>query len=219
VAAGAKEKLDAKKASRTEASVTMALNALNQELTMNNLEAALKHGATLAEVTSIYGGDSSSRVNPVNIGRLTEGYEALRDKMEAYVAKAGSPPKVLMAQMGPVKQYKIRSDFSIEFLKPGGFEVLSDDAYETAADAARAVIDSGAAATVICSTDNTYPDLVPEFAKAVKAGAPDTVVLMAGMLPDHVEAFQAAGVDNFIHLKANNLQLLEELQAQTGVDA
>lgn len=219
IAAAAREKLEAKRAARTDASVTMALNALKQNLNMNTLEAALKHGATLAEVTSICGGDSLSRVNPVRVGRLTEGYENLRRRMEAHVAKSGAAPKVLMAQMGPVRQYKIRSDFSQEFLKPAGFEVLAEDAYATAAEAAAAVTAGGAAATVICSTDDTYPDLVPDFARAVKAEAPNTVVLVAGFLPDHAEAFRAAGVDDFIHIKANNLRMLETLQDLTGVDA
>lgn len=219
IAAAAREKLEAKRAARTGASATMALNALKQDLNMNTLEAALKHGATLAEVTCICGGESHSRVNPVRIGRLTEGYERLRRRMDAYVAATGSRPQVLMAQMGPVRQYKVRSDFSQEFLKPAGFEVRAQESYDTAEAAAEAVLKQGVAATVICSTDDTYPDLVPDFARAVKASAPDTVVLMAGFLPDHLEAFRAAGVDDFIHLKANNLQMLERLQDQTGVDA
>jgi len=70
---------------------------------------------------------------------------------------------------------------------------------------------------VICSTDDTYPELVPAFAKAVKAANPKVQVIMAGLMPDHVEAFKAAGVDEFIHLRANNLQLLSDLQALTGV--
>jgi len=71
--------------------------------------------------------------------------------------------------------------------------------------------------TVLCSTDDTYPDLVPPFAKAVKAASPETVVLLAGFLPDQVEAFKEAGVDDFIHLRANNLELLQTLHRLTGV--
>ena len=119
--------------------------------------------------------------------------------------------------MGPVKQHKIRSDFSVEFLKPSGFEIIAEGSHDDAERAAAAAVASGAAATVICSTDDTYPELVPAFAKAVKAANPKVQVIMAGLMPDHVEAFKAAGVDEFIHLRANNLQLLSDLQALTGV--
>ena len=158
-----------------------------------------------------------TRAVPVKADRLTSGYERLRENMAAYVAANGSAPKIFMAQMGPVKQHKLRSDFSVEFLKPSGFAIVAEGSYADAESAAAAAVAAGAAATVICSTDDTYPDLVPAFANAVKAANPKIQVLVAGLLPDHVEAFKAAGVDEFIHLRANNLELLSDLQALTGV--
>ena len=158
-----------------------------------------------------------SRAVPVKLDRLTSGYERLRANMAAYIAANGTPPKIFMAQMGPVRQHKMRSDFSVEFLKPSGFEIVAEGSYADAESAAAAAVASGAAATVICSTDDTYPELVPAFAKAVKAANPKVQVLVAGLLPDHVEAFKAAGVDEFIHFRANNLEFLSDLQALTGV--
>ena len=80
-------------------------------------------------------------------------------------------------------------------------------------EAAVAAVASGAAVTVICSTDDTYPELVPVFARAVKAAKPELKVIMAGLMPDYTEAFREAGVDDFIHLRANNLQMLQSLIA------
>jgi methylmalonyl-CoA mutase len=69
----------------------------------------------------------------------------------------------------------------------------------------------------ICSTDKTYPDLVPAFTAAIKKATPDTIVAIAGYPKENVEAFKQAGVSEFIHLKANNLRILKTFQEITGV--
>ena len=205
------------KGSRNQAAMQQELSHLLNEGSMPTMVNAIAAGATFSEVIDVTGQMQSARINPVLLGRLTQGYEDLRDDLEAYVAANGQAPVILMAQMGPVSQHKIRSDFSQEFLKPSGFTIDASQSFDSAAEAAAAVVAAKPAVTVICSTDDTYPDLVPEFAKAVKAGSPDTLVMMAGLMPDYSEAFKAAGVDDFIHLKANNLDLLKDLHAKTGV--
>lgn len=217
VAADAWASLSEMKSKRDPMAVELALEKLSKTVSMPGIEDAIAAGACFAEVVTACSHGQCTRVNPVELGRLSTEYESLRDRMEAHVAQHGKAPSVLMAQMGPISQYKIRSDFSQEFLKPAGFVIDAERSFATAAEAAQAVIDAGAEATVICSTDATYPDLVPEFAKAVKAASPKTVVLMAGFMPDHLEAFKQAGVDDFIHLKANNIDVLRDLQAMTGV--
>ncbi|WFB35592.1 methylmalonyl-CoA mutase family protein [Kiritimatiellota bacterium B12222] len=213
---GAQASVDAVKANRDQAAMQQELSHLLNEGSMETMVNAIAKGATFSEVISVTGQMQSARINPVVLGTLTAGYEDLREDLEAYLADHDRPT-ILMAQMGPVKQHKIRSDFSQEFLKPSGFTIDASQSFDSAAEAAAAVIAAKAEVTVLCSTDDTYPDLVPEFAKAVKAGSPDTVVLLAGLLPDLTEEFKAAGVDDFIHLKANNLDLLKDLHATTGV--
>ena len=74
-----------------------------------------------------------------------------------------------------------------------------------------------AKAVVICSTDLTYPELVPPLAQKLKQANPGLIVLLAGYPTDHVEAFKAAGVDDFIHMNANCQSLLSTLQNKMGV--
>lgn len=210
-------RLKAWKAKRDWAAVQQALSHLLQEGSMVKMVDAIAAGATFNEVLEVTGQSQSARINPLILGRLSSGYEKLRAQMDGHIERCGTAPLILMAQMGPVPQHKVRSDFSLEFLKPAGFRLDASQCFESAEAAAQAVMDAKAAATVICSTDESYPDLVPAFARAVKAGSPDTVVIMAGFLPDQVENFKAAGVDFFIHLKANNLELLTDLQDMTGV--
>ena len=72
---------------------------------------------------------------------------------------------------------------------------------------------------MLCSTDETYPELVPAFARAVKAAKPAVTVVLAGLPADAavVTAFRAAGVDEFIHVRANVPQVLANLLKQIGV--
>jgi len=70
---------------------------------------------------------------------------------------------------------------------------------------------SGAPAVVICSTDETYPDVVPPLVAAIRALAPETVIILAGRPAEQVEALKAAGVDEFIYFGADCLALNEWL--------
>lgn len=70
---------------------------------------------------------------------------------------------------------------------------------------------------VICSTDDTYPEIVPAFCKALKEIKPDMMVALAGYPADHVEVFKEAGVDIFIHVKANCYNTVEAIQNKIGL--
>jgi len=80
-----------------------------------------------------------------------------------------------------------------------------------------AAVVSGASIFVICSTDETYPELVPPLAGAIKAAQPKAIVIVAGYPKDHIEAFKAAGVDDFIHVRANCHDMLLGLAAKLGI--
>jgi methylmalonyl-CoA mutase len=117
-----------------------------------------------------------------------------------------------------VKQHKPRADFSAGFFAVGGFEAIGKEAFADAAAAAKAAAASGAPIAVLCSTDETYPELVPAFASAVKAAKPGIIVILAGLPAEAatVEAFKQAGIDEFIHVRANVRELLAQLLAQIG---
>lgn len=217
LASATRNRVNILKSKRDETAVREQLKSLSGDRLPDSPCELLRIGATVGEVMTALGAGETTRVVPVRLDRVTSGYEKLRENMRLYIAEHGSAPKIHFAQMGPLRQHKVRSDFCAEFLRPSGFELLVGESYGDAESAAAAAIASGAAATVLCSTDDTYPDLVPAFARAVKTGAPHMNVILAGLSPDHVEAFKAAGVDEFIHLRANNLQLLTDLQALTGV--
>lgn len=156
-------------------------------------------------------------IDPVKIQRGAEAFEQLRDQAKAYAERTGALPKVFLANMGPIPQHKARADFTRGFLEVGAFDVLGNDGFATTDEAVKAAIDSGAPVVVICSTDKTYPDLVPSLAKGIKDAKPETLLLLAGYPTDHIEAFKSAGVDDFIHLRANCYEMLVNIQNKIGV--
>lgn len=175
---------------------------------------AAELGATLGEITrTLRASDSGERaaVKPIPVSRGAEPFEKLR----AAVSAAGL--KVFLANMGPLRQYKARADFSTSFFQAGSFQVLDNRGFAGVEQAAQAALASDAQVVVICSTDDTYPELVPPLVQAIKAGDSKRIVVLAGYPKDHVEAFSQAGVDEFIHIRANCLELLSRVAGKLGV--
>lgn len=182
---------------------------------------AARAGATVGELTRALrpAGGEAPGITPVRVHRGAEPFEAMRQAAEAHMARTGKRPQVFLATMGPIVQHKARADFTTGFLEVSGFEMVRPDGFATPDDAARAVLEAGAPIVVICSTDETYPDLVPPLVQQIKAANPTTVVLLAGYPTDHVEAFKTAGIDDFIHLRANCYEMNAQLQQKIGVSA
>jgi methylmalonyl-CoA mutase len=125
---------------------------------------------------------------------------------------------VFLAKMGPPLQHKARADFSAGFFAVGGFESVAKQTFTTAEEAATAAAASKAPVVVLCSTDDTYPTLVPAFAAGVRAASRDATIVLAGLPADTamVAAFRAAGIDEFIHLRANVHDVLAGLLKKMG---
>ena len=180
---------------------------------------AFSRGATMGEITHAmgWGGECMAEIAALRPRRVAEGYERLRLNSWKAKQRSGSAPTVWLANFGPAKQHRARADFSAGFFAAGGFEVKQGAGANTAGEAARAALESQAPVVVLCSTDETYPQLVPETVSAIKAERPETLVILAGYPPEHVEAFRAAGIDDFIHIRLNCLEFLTQLQQRLGI--
>jgi methylmalonyl-CoA mutase len=177
--------------------------------------AAAAAGATLGELTRTLRIHDGARptITPVPLARAAEPFEALRARTLALRERAGErATRVFLANLGPPRQHKARADFAQAFFEVGGFQVLTNNGFPTPEAAAAVALDSGAAAVVICSTDETYPEIVPPLVRAIKQQAPEMVVILAGRPAEQVEAHQKAGVDEFIYLGADVLALNTWLQ-------
>jgi methylmalonyl-CoA mutase len=203
------------RASEVKGRRSAAIKAVANDV--DSLVSAAAAGATIGQLAAL-SGSAAETVAALPAKRASAGIEALRAAADAFAKKTGSRPKVFLAKIGPVKQHKPRADFSAGFFAVGGFEMIGKEAFESAEAAAKAAAASGAPVAVLCSTDDTYPALVPVFAGTLKATKPDVVAVLAGLPADKavVESFHAAGIDEFIHVRANVSELLAKLLKKIG---
>ena len=183
--------------------------------------AAAEAGATLPELWAALPktGEAPS-VEKITPHRWSERFEALRKTTEAYKAEHNDNVKIFLANMGPIPQHKARADFTTGFLQVGAFEVLGNNGFPTVEEAAQAAKESGADAVVICSTDATYPEIVPQLAPKLHEVLPKATVFLAGAAPkDLLETYNEAGIDEYISVKANCYKILQLLQQKKGMIA
>jgi methylmalonyl-CoA mutase len=178
---------------------------------------AASAGATLSDITQAwrhtYSG-GAEQIEPLPAFRLAAAFEALRQNAAAYEQKTGARPQIFLANFG---DYRTRAEFVTGFFQVGGFEVLNHGACESPEAAAQAALQANAPAVIICSTDDHYPAVVAPLVQAIKSAKPETIVILAGYPQDQLEAHRAAGVDDFVHIRANCYALNLTLQQKLGV--
>ncbi|MCX6165475.1 MAG: methylmalonyl-CoA mutase, partial [Ignavibacteriae bacterium] len=108
-------------------------------------------------------------------------------------------------------------DFSKSFFEIGGFDVISTQRFHTVEAAIHSALNSNSKIVVICSTDDTYPELVPLITKGIKSTNKDILIVLAGYPKDYVDKFKQDGVDEFIYLGADVHKTLKSIMAKTGV--
>lgn len=215
------ERLDALKAAKAEEAIVKAIDAFDAGATSGEVAAALakEEGEVAVEVIAPH--------------HWTEKYETLRKDTEDFVAKTGKNVEVFLANMGKIPQHKARADFSTSFLQVGEFNVHLNDGfqddegeggktqYEKCVEAFAKGLEDGSAydCAVICSTDKTYPEIVPTLAPMLKKAREEEFVLfLAGGAPKDLEQkYLDAGVDDFISVKANCYEILRMLQRKKGM--
>lgn len=178
---------------------------------------AARGGASLGELfAALHAGAAETTVPPLDLSRAALAFEGLRRAVLAWRDASGRRATVFLAVVGRPADLTARVDFTRSFLASGGFALEEGPPVESAGEAAAAAASSGAHACVLVSTDERYPDLVPAFAAGLQGAGRENVVLLAGLPKEHVEAFRAAGVHEFLHARADAPALLAALFRRIG---
>lgn len=148
---------------------------------------------------------------PLSACRLAGVLETLRERGERQAGAWRSP--VWLSTFGPLKQHKARAEFSRAFLACGGLPCAQGEGHADPLQAAHEAQCSGAPVVVLCSSDESYPDLVPSFVRTLRAleaaqGRNPALLLLAGHPAEQLESLRAAGIQDFIHLKASLPRIL-----------
>ncbi|PKN79723.1 MAG: methylmalonyl-CoA mutase [Candidatus Cloacimonetes bacterium HGW-Cloacimonetes-1] len=173
------------------------------------------HHADIEQITNAMGIDRTKTIacQKLEMHRAVEHIEALRTAVEKH--SKTNPLSVFMLNMGPISQHKARADFASAFMQVAGLRIINNLGYEDTQTAIQAALNSGAQAVCLCSTDDTYPVLVPEICSQLRGKG--VAIVLAGYPVDMVETYIQAGIDVFIHLKANNYDTMLDLCKRIGV--
>jgi len=144
-------------------------------------------------------------VRPIKLYRGARAFEVLRLETE----KMNKRPDVFMLTYGNLTMRKARAGFATNFFGCAGYKIIDNLGFETVQNGIKAAINSKAEIVVICSSDDEYPEIVPEIVKELKDKA---IIVLAGYPKDHVDNFKALGLEYFIHVKTNLIESLNKFQ-------
>ena len=162
------------------------------------------------DCTCKHSGDAD--VPALKTSRLASDFEALRLTTE----KAAKQPIAFMLTIGNLAMRQARAQFSCNFLAAAGYKVIDNLGFPTVEEGVEAAVKAGADIVVLCSSDDEYADYgVPAF-NALKAADPKAIFIIAGA-PACSEDLKAAGIENFIHVRVDQLKTLKDLNAKLGI--
>jgi methylmalonyl-CoA mutase len=142
--------------------------------------------------------------------RYGAGFEALRDRSDAYLAEHGTRPAVVLLPLGPLAEHNIRTTFAANLLASGGIETVNPGTVDAAAVAAAV---DGHRAVVICGTDARYgTEAEAVVAAARDAGVPH--IYLAG--PEKAVGAAVARPDEYLTAKINAVEALATLLTRLG---
>ena len=156
-------------------------------------------------------------VRPIPSFRLSEGFERLRVRSDAILARTGDRPRVFLCTLGRQDEFAARAAFARNLFEAGGVATVAGASLPSIEEVGHAFRASGARQAAICSSDANYAALAEAAARALKHAHAARVYLMGR--PDETQraAWQAAGVDEFVHAGADVLATLERtLAAEAG---
>ncbi len=159
----------------------------------------------------------SEQNNKINIEQLRDvrfakDFEKLRENANTYKGKNGAFPYLTLFNFGELSEYKPRNDFSTEYLQIGGFDIISTPAFSSSADAMKYLLENPSNIITICSSDDKYINIVPEFAQMVKKFKPLTYIILAGYPKEQIDLYKQLGVDDFIYLNSDVYETLLRIQ-------
>ena len=148
-------------------------------------------------------------VPAIKATRLASDFETLRLTTE----KAKKVPVAFMLTIGNLAMRQARAQFSCNFLAAAGYKVVDNLGFQTVEEGVDKALETGADIVVICSSDDEYAEYAIPAYKYLNGRA---MFVVAGA-PACAEDLKAAGIENFIHVRVDQLKTLKEYNAKLGI--
>lgn len=141
--------------------------------------------------------------------RLAADFENLRLATE----KAEKQPVAFMVTIGNLAWRQARAQFSCNFLAAAGYKVIDNLGFKTVEEGIDAAVEAGADIVVLCSSDDEYA----EYAIPAYRYLDNRAIYVVAGAPACAEDLKAAGIENFIHVKVNQLETLKMFNSKLGI--
>ena len=141
--------------------------------------------------------------------RLASDFENLRLSTE----KAAKVPVAFMLTIGNLAMRQARAQFSCNFLAAAGYKVIDNLGFSTVEEGVDKALEAGADIVVLCSSDDEYAEYAIPAYKYLDGRA---MFVVAGA-PACADDLKAAGIENFIHVRVDQLKTLKQYNAKLGI--
>ncbi|MEK0082726.1 methylmalonyl-CoA mutase family protein [Benzoatithermus flavus] len=151
----------------------------------------------------------SSGIAAIPAHRLAEPFEALRDRSDAILARTGARPRVFLCNLGRLAEFTARATFAKNLFEAGGLETVASEPIASLEEIGHAFKASGARLAAICSSDENYAAMAEGAARALEHAHAARIYLMGRPEEERRAAYEAAGIDEFVYVGSNVLEMLE----------
>lgn len=145
----------------------------------------------------------------IDTSRLAADFETLRIATE----NADKQPVAFMLTIGNLVWRQARAQFSCNFLAAAGYKVMDNLGFSSVEEGVDAALAAGADIVVLCSSDDEYAEFAVPAYKYLDGRA---MFVVAGA-PACADELKAAGIENFIHVKVNQLETLKMYNEKLGI--
>ena len=155
-------------------------------------------------------GHEAGSIKNINSTRLAADFENLRLATE----KAKKQPVAFMLTIGNLVWRQARAQFSCNFLASAGYKVIDNLGFATVEEGVAAAKEADADIIVLCSSDDEYA----EYAIPAYQATGDSALFVVAGAPACSDDLKAAGIENFIHVKVNQLETLKLFNQKLGIN-
>ncbi len=150
-----------------------------------------------------------SDIPTIQTSRLASEFEKLRMTTE----NATKVPVAFMLTIGNLAMRQARAQFSCNFLAAAGYQVIDNLGFASVEEGVNKALEAGADIVVICSSDDEYAEYAIPAYKYLNGRA---MFVVAGA-PACAEELKTAGIENFIHVRVDQLKTLKEYNTKLGI--
>ncbi len=162
-------------------------------------------------------GGEDIEITPLTPYRGAQKFEELRLLTEKHTKETKQRPKVFLLTIGNPSMRTARASISANFFGCAGFEIINNIGFDSPQQGVKAALENNASIVVICSSDDEYPEFAPEVCSLLKKDKKEINVIVAGNPKEHIKMLEDAGVDDFIHIRSNALEILKKYQEILGI--